>query len=102
MGVYAKICELCKDCAHKGNIVKSMEKDVHKGKKKPKQLNKKWFNNECKLGRKYYHQCKRSSKKSKNLNNLVQFRHSSKLYKKAMKKAIRNHDKMLNKKVPAL
>ena len=101
-GVYDKICELFKDCAHKGNMVKSMEKKVHKGKKKPKQLNKKWFNNECKLGRKYYHQCKRRYKKSNNLNNLAQFRQSSKLYKKAMKKAIQNHDKMLNKKLKSL
>ena len=54
-GVYDKICELLKDCAHKCNMVKSMEKEVHTCKKKPKQLNKKWFNNECKLGRKYHH-----------------------------------------------
>ena len=61
--------------------------------------NKKWFDSECKVKRKEYHNCKSKHRKSRNNVDLKNLRHASRNYKKTVKLAIHKYEQMFNKKL---
>ena len=98
--IYDSICSLFTDAAKKSDMVKNLSKP--NSNYVPKNVNRNWFNGDCKVARKEYHKSKSTYRRSGQNEDLRNLRRSSKSYKKAVKNAIHKYEHSLNKKLRSL
>ena len=98
--IYDSICSLFTDAAKKSDMVKNLSKP--NSNYVPKNVNRNWFNGDCKVARKEYHKSKSTYRRSGQNEDLRNLRRSSKSYKKAAKNAIHKYEHSLNKKLRSL
>jgi hypothetical protein len=95
--VYSKVCDVFKTCADKSDMLKYT--NMTKRKLPCVRTNKKWFDSECKLKRKEYHNCKNNYGKSKYDTYVKKLRQASRNYKINSKKAIQRYERLFNRKL---
>ena len=99
--LYSIICGLFEQAAIECNMKKECKSDDGT-KRNHGRTKQKWFNSECKEKRKEYHKQKQVYRRCKSDFNLTLLREKSKLYKKALNRAIGVYENNFNEKLRSL